>query len=227
MASKPRRRGSSRGRRLHQVLPRDCWDLLIDAAGTDRGQPLIAARDQAIVAVLLFSGLRCGELVALDVGDVETREVEAEGETVTRWRLQVRHGKGDKHRTPALGAEGADFLEAYLDVRPELEGEEQPLFVSRKQGRLDESAVWRLVRAAGIRASEIGGDLPSPVKGLLTRLHPHDLRHSFATEAVRQASRKGKNLMDVAEQLGHADLDTTRIYYAASDEDRQDLVSDL
>lgn len=44
------------------------------------------------------------------------------------------------------------------------------------------------------------------------------LRHAFATEAVRQAPRKAKTLFDVAEQLGHADLDTTRSYYAVSDE---------
>ncbi len=218
MAPNPRAKGrhgnSGRGRRLHQALPRAEWEAVIDGAAEDRHDPLIGARDQALVALLLFSGLRRAELASLDLDSVHCVETAA-GQ---RWSLRVI-GKGDKERRPALGAIAADLLECYLDVRPELEGDDQPLFVSRQRGangwRLSPRQIQRIVKAAGVAA------------GLGDGLHTHALRHAFATEAVRQASRRGKSLFDVAEQLGHSDLETTRIYYAASDEDRQALVEDM
>jgi integrase len=199
------------GRRLPKAIPREVWDSIIDAAAQGRGQEILAPRDQAIIAVFLFSGVRCFELVALDLPDLDWE----------RGRIHVRHGKGDKERWAALGGLAFDFLEAYLDVRPDcvvIEGappeRHQPVFVSRKRGRLSTSGVRRLT--ARIEALLEG-------KGI----HPHAFRHSHITEVVRVAEEKGKSIFEVAEQAGHRKLDTTRGYYAANAAKRKELVDGI
>lgn len=209
-----RRGGGSRGRRLPKAVDRELWDQLIEHAAIDRREPLLGLRDEAILALFFFSGLRCAELVGLDVRDTDLQ----------RGRVNVRHGKGDKERTPAVSALALDLIEAYLDVRPDPKAGTvgNPLFISRKGGRLSTSGVRRLVdRVEQSLPAEIRDRLPA--KGL----HPHAFRHSHITQIVRQASAKGKNIFEVAEQAGHADLRTTRLYYAASDAERQQLVEDL
>ena len=196
------RNGAAGSRSGHvRRLPREQWEGLIRAAGEGRsgGGAALLLRDQAVVALLAFAGLRCGELAALDVDDVEWTET-PEG---LRCRLRVTGTAGGegRPRMAAVGWRAAELLEAYLDARPEPEaGTGEPLFVSRKGGRLTPRQVQRLVKAAGRRA------------GHGEALRPHTLRHSFAAEAVRQAARKGKSLREVAEQLGHADPATTRAY---------------
>lgn len=209
-----RRGGGSRGRRLPKAVDRELWDEIIEHAAIDRREPLLGLRDEAILALFFFSGLRCAELCGLDVADVD----------LEKCRALVRHGKGDKERAPAVGAFAMDLVEAYLDVRPEPKPGTvgNPLFISRKGGRLSTSGVRRLVdRVEQALPAEIRAKLPA--KGL----HPHAFRHSHITQIVRQASLKNKNIFEVAEQAGHADLRTTRLYYAASDAERQQLVEDL
>lgn len=199
----------ARGRRLPKALPRKLWDEILAAAAADRRYAGQAERDQAIIGVALFAGLRSFEIVALNVPDVD----------LDKGTIQVWHGKGDKERTPALSAAGVDLVEIWLDVRPECELEEsgvrvEPLFISRKGGRMCTRAVRHLVG----RIEELLG-----AKGI----HPHAFRHSHITEVVRSATRNGKNIFDVAEQAGHADLDTTRLYYAAVADERKKLVDDI
>lgn len=211
-----RSRGSTRGRRLPKALPRDVWERIIEIAGEGRRERHLAVRDRAIVGMAFASGLRSAELVGLDVEDVD----------LARGIALVRHGKGDKERVPAVAGFGLDPVEAYLDERPELEIEEsdgphRPLFVSRKRtlpGRMDTSAVRRLVQRIEDRLREEGVDL---------KVHAHAFRHSHITQIVAQAESKGKSIFEVAEQAGHADLDTTRLYYAANAENRKKLVADL
>lgn len=213
----PARARFKRDRRLPKVLRRPEWDPVVEAAGTDRRQPLLALRDQAICALFLQSGIRVGELVALELSDVAEWEAE-EGWALTG-TAHVRHGKGDKERWAAVGPEALDLLDAYLDVRPG--GEEEgrvdgPLFVSRnvngpRGGRLTTKAIRDLVKDAGERA------------GHARSLHPHTFRHSHLT----RLAEKGHNLFAIADQAGHASLDTTRLYIRVAVEQRQKMVEDL
>jgi len=195
------RRSSERGRRLPLVLRREQFEELVAAGARDRGAAVIATRDAAILAVLLFAGIRNAELVALDLPDVAEHDPQY-GWTPTGI-VHVRRGKGDKERHSPLADAGLRPLEAWLDVRPEcvlLDGSE-PVFVSRKGGRLTTKALRDLVKAAGLRAGHGG------------RLHPHALRHANATAQVEHVlEQPGGSLADVADNLGHASLDTLRIY---------------
>lgn len=205
-----------RDRRLPKVLRRREWDPVVEAAGEDRRQPLLALRDQAICALFLQSGIRVGELVALDLSDVAEWSAD-EGWTLTGV-ANVRHGKGDKQRFAAVGPEALDLLDAYLDVRPGAEEAgrvDGPVFISRntegrRAGRLTTNAVWRAVHNTGGRCGH--GDL-----------HPHTFRHSHLT----RLAEKGHNLFAIADQAGHASLDTTRIYTHLSVTERQKMVEDL
>ncbi|MFN3648447.1 MAG: tyrosine-type recombinase/integrase [Armatimonadota bacterium] len=173
------------------LVPRSDWERLVRCAGEERDEPRLAFRDRAVVATFLFSGLRCGELTGLDLDDVEWTETPAG----LRCRLRLRKPGSGPRRRAALAALGAELLEEYLDLRPEWEC--PALFLSRKGGRLDRSAVWRVVHRAGARAG-------------YPELRPGDLRRAFAAEAVRQAARKGNSLEDVARQLGHELPESTR-----------------
>lgn len=210
-----RRGNSERGRRLFEVIPRDEWEQIVEAAGIDRSQPLLAVRDEAILAVLFGSGLRSFELTALLVEDV------ADWRRDVGWVFSgvanVRHGKGDKQRLAPIADFALDMLEAYLDVRELSEKRHgtQPLFLSRKGGPLSTRQIRRLVKAAGGRA------------GLGAKLHPHAARHANATAQVRKAAREGKSLYEVAENLGHASLDTLKIYTHLDVESRRETVRDL
>ena len=157
------------------------------------------ARDIAILEVFVNAGLRVGELVGLQVEDVAVSE--------RKGQVMVR-GKGEKHRTVALNRDARRALEAYLQVRPT--APTGALFVSGRQGALDESTVWRLVRkyarAAGVEAA------------------PHMLRHTFGTRLVRE---QGIDLVTVARLMGHENVNTTAIYAAATEEDLARAVEGL
>jgi site-specific recombinase XerD len=175
-------------------LTTDEVDRLLAAAEADTGPT--AVRNRAVLALLADHGLRVGEVVGLDTGDVGYE----------RGHRSVRFvGKGGKPRRRALTPGTAAALDAYLAVRGAAEG---PLFVTASGGRLDRHAVFRLVRrlarTAGIAAWE--------------RLSPHSLRHAFATTAREE----GVPLEDVQDAMGHADPRTTRRY----DRDRHNLDRD-
>jgi len=175
-------------------LTTDEVDRLLAAAEADTGPT--AARNRAVLAFLADLGLRVGEVVALDAGDVGYE----------RGHRSVRFvGKGGKQRRRALTPGTAAALDAYLTVRGSADG---PLFVTASGARLDRHAVFRLVRrtarAAGIPA--------------WAKLSPHSLRHAFATTARDE----GVPLEDVQDAMGHADPRTTRRY----DRDRHNLDRD-
>jgi len=172
---------------------------LVRAAGRS-GQGL-AARNLALVQLLLQTGLRVGEATSLSVGDVRLR---SRGGTV-----QVRYGKGEKEREVPLNASVRRALRAYLDSR-EGPSSGEPLFLSRTGERLSERSVQALVRELARRAK-------------ITRLSvsPHTLRHTFALEYLRHNPGK---LVELASLLGHDSLDTTAIYTRPSSED---LAADL
>jgi integrase/recombinase XerC len=194
--------------RAPKGLPRplavdDCHVLLegeeVGAGARTEDAPTdVALRDQAMLELLYGAGLRVGELVALDVRDVDLHRGE-----VRVW------GKGDKERIVPIPGVAGEALRAWLDVRsrPGFLGE--PLFVSlrrKKPGpsprRLDARDVRRRL---GRRALE---------KGLPDRVHPHRLRHSYATHLLDM----GADLRAIQELLGHASLSTTQKYTAVSAE---------
>lgn len=146
-------------------------------------------RDRAAVELLYAAGLRVGELVGLDLGDVR----------LAQRTLRVR-GKGRKERLVPFGRPAAAALEAYLPVRAgwrrRTDDEDEPLFVNQRGGRLSDRSVRRILDAAVRRSAD------------LAHLHPHALRHAFATHLLEA----GMDLRAIQELLGHSSLATTQIY---------------
>ncbi len=154
-----------------------------------------SARDRAIVVVLLYTGLRLAELVALDVDDVKV--------SARKGIVVVRSGKGDAYREVPLNALVRQVLEEWRAERQARAGEgERALFVGRGGRRLSKRSVDDVVRGLGEDAG--------------VKLSAHALRHTFLTRMVRQ----GSDLVLVAELAGHRRLETTRRYSLPSDADR-------
>lgn len=167
-------------------------------AGGDVQHPAVvqARRDAAAIALLLHSGLRVGELVDLDVSDVQVSN--------RKGQVTVRYGKGGKERTVPLNVDARQAVKAWLDVRGK---EGTRLLVGRQGEPLTERAVQRMVARYGQRAK-------------LDDLTPHVLRHTFGkTLADAQVP-----LDRVAKLMGHSDLNTTKIYTMPSSGDLANAV---
>ncbi|MBP7566521.1 MAG: tyrosine recombinase XerC [Burkholderiaceae bacterium] len=171
-------------------------DAAMKLAGfTDpEADPWPEARDAAMVELLYGSGLRVGELVGLDV---------AASATARGWvDLQAGEahvlGKGSKRRTVPVGQAARDALLRWLAVRGEAPATtgEPALFVGRAGTRLSAQAVWQRLRQRAQRA------------GLVVPVHPHMLRHSFASHVLQSSG----DLRAVQELLGHANITTTQVY---------------
>lgn len=147
----------------------------------------LAVRDRAMFELFYSSGLRLAELVSLNFAD----GVDLAGGEVTIT------GKRGKTRSVPVGTRAAAALAAWLDQRAGLAAADEPaLFVSRRGGRLSPRAVeMRLAR----RARE---------SGLGQHVHPHMLRHAFASHVLQSSG----DLRAVQEMLGHASIATTQIY---------------
>lgn len=186
----PRRR-----RRLPRPLsPREV-ERLIDAA---KGTTPRSFRDRALVELLYGAGLRVSEAVGLERAGVDLEN-----------RLVRCVGKGDKERVAPLGREAVEALRRYLARgRPYLDRRHLPeLFLNAQGGALTRAGAFLIIRRLALHA----GLDP-------TRVHPHALRHSFATHLLEG----GADLRSVQEMLGHADLGTTEIYTHVSDRRRRD-----
>jgi integrase/recombinase XerC len=151
------------------------------------GTPALV-RDAAMFELLYSSGLRLGELIGLNVDD--GRLDLAQGEvTVT--------GKGAKTRTVPVGAAARDALKAWMNTRARLAAPgERALFVGGRGRRIAPTVVNSRLRAWARR------------RGLNQRVHPHMLRHSFATHVLQSS----QDLRAVQELLGHASISTTQVY---------------
>jgi integrase/recombinase XerC len=168
------------------------------AAATPGGEdPLLAlGRDRAILELLYASGLRVSELTALDLADVDR----------TQQILHIRHGKGRKERIVPFGSKALAALDAYAPRRDELlqkagqRGEPQAIFLNYAGRRLTSRSVGRVVKKY-VRLAGLNWDL-----------HPHSLRHAFATHLLAD----GADLRAIQELLGHASLSTTQKYTHAS-----------
>jgi integrase/recombinase XerC len=172
-------------KKLPKVLSPEQMQRLLDAQGVDTPQ---AARDHAMFELLYSSGLRLAELVALDADDgrLDLRESQV---TVT--------GKGSKTRTVPVGARAREALREWLRRRAQLAApEEKALFVGARGKRIAPGMVQGRLRAWARRQ---GVDVP---------VHPHLLRHSFATHVLQSS----QDLRAVQEMLGHASIATTQVY---------------
>jgi integrase/recombinase XerD len=183
-------------RRLPRTLSPSEAERLIDAAAGTTPRSL---RDQALVELLYGAGLRVGEAVALGKTDVDLEQ-----------RLVRAIGKGSKERIVPLGRPAAEALSRYLSRgRPHLDRRHRPeLFLNAQGGGLTRAGVFLVLR----RLAERAGLEPE-------RVHPHLLRHSFATHLLEG----GADLRSVQEMLGHADLSTTELYTHISDRRRREL----
>ena len=188
--------------RAPRTLPRplsvdDCQALLEPAAPPSGDETPAELRDQAMFELLYGAGIRVGELVALDVRDLDLHRGE-----VRVW------GKGGKERIVPVPELAREVLRRWLDTRrhPGVLGE--PLFPSLRgrrgepPRRLDPRDVRRRLRRRALAA------------GVVDRVHPHRLRHSYATHLLDM----GADLRAIQELLGHASLSTTQKYTAVSAE---------
>jgi integrase/recombinase XerD len=184
-----------RARRLPRTLSPGEVERLVEApAGTTPR----ALRDRALVELLYGAGLRVSEAVGLERGGVDL-----EG------RLVRATGKGDKERIVPIGRRAVDALRRYLaHGRPFLDRRHRPeLFLNAQGGALTRAGAFLILR----RLAEQAGLDPA-------RVHPHLLRHSFATHLLEG----GADLRSVQEMLGHADLATTELYTHVSDRRRKE-----
>jgi site-specific recombinase XerD len=158
---------------------------------------LMYLRDAAIVKLIIFAGLRVGEIIHLRLSDIVLDE--RNGSVI------VREGKGTKRREIPLNAKVRKALLDYLHMRPEVERCE--LFIGQRnegvQSKTIQRAVQRFAKRAGINNAT-----------------PHTLRHSFAKALIDA----GVSLEKVATLLGHSNLNTTRIYTTPGEEDLEDAV---
>jgi integrase/recombinase XerC len=158
-----------------------------------RGDPALRARDRAMVELLYGCGLRVGELVGLDLRASAGAAGWIDAADATAQVL----GKGSKRRNVPVGAPALTAVREWLAVRGGLADDgETALFVSRRGTRLTPSQVRSRLKALAIEA------------GLPTHVHPHMLRHSFASHLLQSSG----DLRGVQELLGHASIGTTQIY---------------
>ena len=169
-------------RALPAVLSPDACAQLLDRIPEDS----LEIRDKAMFELFYSSGLRLAELAGLDLAALDLSAGEA---SVT--------GKGSKTRIVPVGSKAQEALGTWLGVRREMaKVEEMAVFVSRNGGRLTNRQIaLRLGRWA-------------KKSGLPVHVHPHMLRHSFATHVLQSSG----DLRAVQELLGHANISTTQVY---------------
>lgn len=182
---------------LPTVLSEQQVDALLAAPDTSTPAGI---RDRAILETLYAAGLRISELTGIRTTDYDADH-----------NAFIVRGKGDRQRVALLGSSARDWLQRYLrDGRPVLVSERSGtwLWLNRFGGSLSARAVQIAVRRYAERA------------GLPPDVHPHLLRHSFATHMLD----RGADVRVVQELLGHASVSTTQIYTHVSDAARRDTI---
>ncbi len=153
-----------------------------------QGDGLLEVRDHAILELFYSSGLRLAELVNLDIGMLDFAEGTV---TVT--------GKGSKTRIIPLGSHAVSALKHWLEKRASITinpKDQNAVFVTQQGRRITPRAVQYRVKSWAVK------------QGINTDMHPHLLRHSFATHVLQSS----QDLRAVQEMLGHANISTTQVY---------------
>lgn len=180
--------------RLPEVMSAEKTNCLIDAV--EAGEPVekpSRERDLAMLELLYGCGIRVGELVGINLEDLDLGE---------GW-LRVR-GKGNKERQVPVGERATAAVEQYLALR-KAPREEAAMFLNSQKKRLSDRQVRRLVKFYALAAT---GD---------SSVHPHSFRHAYATHLLND----GADLRSIQELLGHARLSTTQKYTQVSLKDLQ------
>ncbi|RCS58633.1 tyrosine recombinase XerC [Parvibium lacunae] len=158
----------------------------------------VLCRDQAMMELLYSAGLRISELVGLDVQPIQTRDYQSLGYVDMPAALVTVVGKGQKRRTVPVGSVALAALEKWLSARAQWPHVvcQEALFLSARGLRISPVVVRQRLALMAQRA------------GLPTHVHPHMLRHSFASHILQSSG----DLRAVQELLGHANISTTQIY---------------
>jgi integrase/recombinase XerC len=173
-------------RRLPSTLDIDQTQQLLEQPATAAGDDdFLGLRDQAMMELFYSSGLRLAELIALDVDTIDFEQGQVEV-----------LGKGNKSRIVPVGGVALRAISAWLRVRDEARPTDDALFISRRGGRI------------GPRSVQLRIARESQQRGVAQHVHPHMLRHSFASHMLESSGE----LRSVQELLGHANLSTTQIY---------------
>lgn len=175
--------------RLPEVMSEEKTNALIDTVAEQPARE----RDLAFLELLYGCGIRVGELVGINLEDLDLKQ---------GW-LRVR-GKGNKEREVPVGERAIAAIEAYREKRDARPGE-RALFVNSRGARLNDRQVRRLVKMYALLAT---GD---------STVHPHSFRHAYATHLLND----GADLRTIQELLGHARLSTTQKYTQVSLKDLQ------
>ena len=180
----------------------------------DDDDPWLEARDAAMVELLYGGGLRVGELVGLDVAPSDAAARAGRGWIDAQAGEVHVQGKGGKRRAVPLGRAAAEALGRWLAVRGQVGALAEAstsadaakadragdavlaLFIGQRGTRLTAQSIWQRLRRRSLRA------------GLATPVHPHMLRHSFASHVLQSSG----DLRAVQELLGHANIGTTQVY---------------
>ncbi len=163
-------------------------------ADTEGGasDPALEARDHCITELLYGCGLRIGELVGLDVRASATARGWVDGDAAEAHVL----GKGSKRRSVPVGGKAMQALQAWLALRQPWARDAAALFINPRGGRLTPQHIRVRLKQRSLKA------------GLATPVHPHMLRHSFASHVLQSSG----DLRAVQELLGHANITTTQVY---------------
>jgi integrase/recombinase XerC len=171
-------------RRLPKTLDADQVDKYLQF---EQDSPL-ARRDRAMAELFYSSGLRLAELVSVNLRDIDCHS-----------QLLSVTGKGNKTRTVPVGGVALQAIDQWLEVRPPCAPEDngaEPLFTSTRGGRISVRNIQARLKLQGRKS------------GMHQDVHPHMLRHSFASHMLESSG----DLRAVQELLGHANISTTQIY---------------
>lgn len=207
-------------RRLPKALSADATAQVMQTAGNDQSPE--GLRNAAICELLYSSGLRVSELASLDHRYFDHRSGLHDPNTkqslswidLSEAQANIL-GKGNKRRTVPIGSLAITAIKRWLEVRDQLKlksklpADHQALFVSSRGQRITARAIQRLISTLGIQS------------GTQSKLHPHVLRHSFASHILQSSS----DLRAVQELLGHTSITTTQVY-TSLDFQRLSLVYD-
>ena len=175
-------RAPKQPRKLPKTLDVDQVNGLLEAGTSSE----LEIRDLAIFELFYSSGLRLSEMSALDVNDIDFENR----------LLRIHHGKGNKSRVLPIGEKALSALKTWITYRQPAEKSDCALFINHRGKRLTNRGIqFRLQQWC-------------KNKGIVEQIHPHMLRHSFASHLL-EASR---DLRAVQELLGHSNISTTQIY---------------
>jgi integrase/recombinase XerC len=188
-------RAPKQPKRLPKALSVDDATALMEASpSVENAQAL---RDHAILELFYSSGLRLSELTGLDAAFADGNGYRSAGWLNLAAAEVTVLGKGKRQRTVPVGRKALDALSAWLAVRGQfVKADPHPLFLSVRGARMSPNVVREGVKRAALRA------------GIPANVHPHVLRHSFATHMLQSSG----DLRAVQELLGHASVAATQIY---------------